>query len=101
MPGIASLSNESLNALLQKFQGKRLLVIGDFIVSRFVEVSARKLAREAPVPAGDYVGETLLPIPEKAPPGKYRIVSKLVTRAKNQSSFTVLSKTNVSFQIVP
>ncbi|MDA4117802.1 MAG: PfkB family carbohydrate kinase [Thaumarchaeota archaeon] len=59
--GTASLSNESLNALLQKFQSKRLLVVGDFIVSRFVEVSARKLAREAPVPAGDYVGETLLP----------------------------------------
>jgi D-beta-D-heptose 7-phosphate kinase/D-beta-D-heptose 1-phosphate adenosyltransferase len=37
------------------------LVIGDLIVSRFVEVSARKLAREAPVPAADYVGETLLP----------------------------------------
>ena len=37
------------------------MVIGDFLVSRFVEVSARKLAREAPVPAGDYVGETLLP----------------------------------------
>ena len=35
--------------------------MGDLIVSRFVEVSARKLAREAPVPAGDYVGETLLP----------------------------------------
>jgi len=38
-----------------------MLVIGDFLVSRFVEVSARKLAREAPVPAADYVGETLLP----------------------------------------
>ena len=38
-----------------------MLVVGDLIVSRFVEVSARKLAREAPVPAGDYVGETLLP----------------------------------------
>ena len=38
-----------------------MLVIGDLIVSRFVEVSARKLAREAPVPAGDYVGETLIP----------------------------------------
>jgi len=50
-----------LAGLLRKFQGKRLLVVGDFLVSRFVEVSARKLAREAPVPAGDYVGETLLP----------------------------------------
>ncbi len=37
------------------------MVVGDLIVSRFVEVAARKLAREAPVPAGDYVGETFLP----------------------------------------
>ena len=59
--GLASLSPEGLSGLLKKFQGKRLLVVGDFLVSRFVEVSARKLAREAPVPAGDYVGETLLP----------------------------------------
>jgi D-glycero-beta-D-manno-heptose-7-phosphate kinase len=58
---LASLSSEGLSVLLKKFQGKRLLVVGDFLVSRFVEVSARKLAREAPVPAGDYVGETLLP----------------------------------------
>ncbi len=56
-----NLSVEGLAALLKKFQGKRMLVVGDFLVSRFVEVSARKLAREAPVPAGDYVGETLLP----------------------------------------
>lgn len=59
--GLASLSVEGLTGLLKKFQGKRLLVVGDFLVSRFVDVSARKLAREAPVPAGDYVGETLLP----------------------------------------
>ena len=58
---MASLSYEGLNGLLKKFQGRRMLVLGDFLVSRFVEVSARKLAREAPVPAGDYVGETLLP----------------------------------------
>lgn len=58
---MSSLSVDGLGGLLKKFQGKRLLVVGDFLVSRFVEVSARKLAREAPVPAGDYVGETLLP----------------------------------------
>jgi D-glycero-beta-D-manno-heptose-7-phosphate kinase len=58
LPG---LSYEGLNGLLKKFQGSRMLVLGDFLVSRFVEVSARKLAREAPVPAADYVGETLLP----------------------------------------
>jgi D-glycero-beta-D-manno-heptose-7-phosphate kinase len=56
-----SLSVERLSSVLSKFQGRRILVVGDLIVSRFVEVSARKLAREAPVPAGDYVGETLLP----------------------------------------
>jgi D-glycero-beta-D-manno-heptose-7-phosphate kinase len=56
-----NLSVERLSQVLSKFQGRRILVIGDLIVSRFVEVSARKLAREAPVPAGDYVGETLLP----------------------------------------
>jgi rfaE bifunctional protein kinase chain/domain len=54
-------SKEGLVSLLHKFQGRRVLVIGDLIVSRFVEVAARKLAREAPVPAGDYVGETFLP----------------------------------------
>ena len=52
---------ESLAKLLRLFQGRKVLVIGDLIVSRFVEVEARKLAREAPVPAGDYVGETFLP----------------------------------------
>ena len=56
-----NLSVERLSSVLSKFQGKKVLVVGDLIVSRFVEVSARKLAREAPVPAGDYVGETLLP----------------------------------------
>ena len=58
---MSSLSYEGLGGLLKKFQGRRLLVLGDFLVSRFVEVSARKLAREAPVPAADYVGEMLLP----------------------------------------
>jgi D-beta-D-heptose 7-phosphate kinase/D-beta-D-heptose 1-phosphate adenosyltransferase len=52
---------ENLAKLLRLFQGRRVLVIGDLMVSRFVEVAARKLAREAPVPAGDYVGETFLP----------------------------------------
>ena len=50
-----------MTGLLKRFQGRKVLVVGDMIVSRFVEVSARKLAREAPVPAGDYVGEIFLP----------------------------------------
>ncbi len=59
--GIENLSKESLSSLLTQFQGKKILVIGDLIVSRFVEVAARKLSREAPVPAGDYIGESFLP----------------------------------------
>jgi rfaE bifunctional protein kinase chain/domain len=59
--GLESVDKEKLSGLLRQFQGKKILVVGDLLVSRFVEVAARKLAREAPVPAGDYVGETLLP----------------------------------------
>src|SRR2546426_12435503 len=59
--GLQNLSKEGLSSLLDKFQGKKLLVIGDLIVSRFVEVAARKLSREAPVPAGDYIGQPFLP----------------------------------------
>jgi D-glycero-beta-D-manno-heptose-7-phosphate kinase len=58
---LETVDKERLTALLRQFQGRRVLVIGDLIVSRFVEVAARKLSREAPVPAGDYVGETFLP----------------------------------------
>jgi len=58
---LESLDTERLASLLGQFQGRKLLVIGDLIVSRFVEVGARKLAREAPVPAGDFIGETILP----------------------------------------
>jgi D-glycero-beta-D-manno-heptose-7-phosphate kinase len=56
-----TVDKERLAEVLHKFQGRKVLVIGDMLVSRFVEVAARKLAREAPVPAGDYVGETILP----------------------------------------
>jgi rfaE bifunctional protein kinase chain/domain len=56
-----TVDREQLTAVLRQFQGRRILVVGDLLVSRFVEVAARKLAREAPVPAGDFVGQTLLP----------------------------------------
>ncbi len=58
---LETVDKEKLVSLLKQFQGRKILVVGDLIVSRFVEVAARKLAREAPVPAGDYVGETFLP----------------------------------------
>ncbi|MDG6985762.1 MAG: hypothetical protein JRM73_03345 [Nitrososphaerota archaeon] len=56
-----TVEKEKLTAVLRQFQGRKILVVGDLLVSRFVEVAARKLAREAPVPAGDFVGQTLLP----------------------------------------
>ncbi len=58
---LESVDRQKLTSLLQQFQGRKVLVVGDIIVSRFVEVGARKLAREAPVPAGDYIGEIFLP----------------------------------------
>jgi len=58
---LASVDKDKLTGVIRQFQGRRILVVGDLIVSRFVEVAARKLAREAPVPAGDFVGQTLLP----------------------------------------
>ncbi|MDA4120892.1 MAG: PfkB family carbohydrate kinase [Thaumarchaeota archaeon] len=58
---LETVGKEKLAELLHQFQGRKVLVVGDLIVSRFVEVAARKLSREAPVPAGDYVGETFLP----------------------------------------
>ena len=51
--------------------------------------------------SGYYTGEALLPIPENAPVGKYRIVSKIVMKAKNKSTATVLAKTSTSFEVVP
>jgi len=50
--------------------------------------------------SGYYTGETLLPIPENAPPGKYRIVSKLVLKTKKNSQAVVLAKTSASFQVL-
>ena len=49
---------------------------------------------------GYYTGETLLPVPENAPLGKYRIVSKLVMKTKKKSQPSVLAKTSASFQVL-
>lgn len=50
--------------------------------------------------SGYYSGETSLPIPENAPLGKYRIVSKLVLKTKKNSRAIVLNKTSASFQVL-
>jgi len=49
---------------------------------------------------GYYFGETPLPIPQHAP-GKYRVVSKLVMKMKNNKSRTMLlARTSASFQVL-
>ncbi|MDH3309301.1 MAG: hypothetical protein OEM48_02995 [Gammaproteobacteria bacterium] len=50
--------------------------------------------------SGYYAGSTPLPIPEKAPPGKYRIVSKLVMKRKNTTRVTVLARASASFKVI-
>ena len=50
--------------------------------------------------SGYYAGSTPLPIPEKAPPGKYRIVSKLVMKRKNTSRTTILARVSANFQVI-
>lgn len=52
--------------------------------------------------SGYYFGDTPLPIPQNAPPGKYRIVSKLVMKTKNNKSRAMLlARTGAGFQVLP
>lgn len=50
--------------------------------------------------SGFYAGSALLPIPAKAPSGRYRVVSKLILRNADKSKATVLAKTSASFQVI-
>jgi D-beta-D-heptose 7-phosphate kinase/D-beta-D-heptose 1-phosphate adenosyltransferase len=52
------LHKDRLDQVLKSFNGKRILVVGDLMVDRYVEVAARKISREAPVPVGDLKGES-------------------------------------------
>src|SRR5713101_103375 len=49
--------SEELLKTVDSFQGKRILVIGDLMIDRYVHCRARKLSREAPVPVADYKDE--------------------------------------------
>ncbi len=49
---------------------------------------------------GYYLGDTLLPVPKNAPPGRYRVVSKLVLKNKDKTKSILLSKATTSFQVV-
>lgn len=104
-PKIKPCSNLSLykEFYLQRKTGKRLALeeVREFytadgaLIATKVEAIGNQLRT-----SGYYSGNTILPIPEKAPPGKYRIVSKLVLKNKNSSRATLLAKTSVNFQVI-
>lgn len=50
---------------------------------------------------GYYFGDTLLPVPQNAPAGRYRVVSKLVLKTADKSKNILLSRTSASFQVFP
>jgi D-glycero-beta-D-manno-heptose-7-phosphate kinase len=44
-----SVSRQRLHALVEGFAGRRLLVVGDFVVDRFITGHPKRISREAPV----------------------------------------------------
>ena len=46
--------------IIDGFQEKTILVIGDLMVDRYVRSQGRKLSREAPVPVADFISEELV-----------------------------------------
>ena len=46
--------------MIDGFRNRSVLVIGDFMIDRYVNSQGRKLSREAPVPVADYVSEELV-----------------------------------------
>ncbi|MGE5241837.1 MAG: hypothetical protein ACM3NI_09345 [Bacteroidota bacterium] len=68
---------------------------GDLIASK-TEILSDQLRT-----SGYYLGDTPLPIPQNAPPGKYRIVSKLVMKTKGKKTRSVmLARTSARFQVL-
>lgn len=50
--------------------------------------------------SGYFIATVPLPIPKAAPPGKYRIVSKLVLRTKRGARAKVLAQATTAFEVV-
>ena len=46
--------------IIDGFQDKTILVMGDLMVDRYVRSQGRKLSREAPVPVADFISEELV-----------------------------------------
>lgn len=50
-------SKNRLHEILQKIDGKNVLVVGDLILDHYVEMVTKKLAREAPIPVSKVIDE--------------------------------------------
>lgn len=50
-------SRNRLHEILEKVNGKKVLVVGDLILDHYVEMIAKKLAREAPIPVSRVINE--------------------------------------------
>jgi hypothetical protein len=74
---------------------REFYALGGALIATRTESIGNQLTR-----SGFYAGSTLLPIPEKAPPGRYRVVSKLVLKSSERSRGTVLAQTSASFQVI-
>lgn len=51
--------------------------------------------------SGYYVASDALPIPEDAPPGSYRLVTKLLLSKKGRRAVFLLASTEIRYQILP
>src|SRR5450432_1084954 len=51
------MTRERLQEILQSFQSKRILVIGDLMLDEFVWGNVRRISPEAPVPVVEVIGE--------------------------------------------
>ncbi len=61
MPAAPRLSIERVSALLDAFVGKRILVVGDVMLDRFLWGSVSRLSPEAPVPVVEVTSESAFP----------------------------------------
>lgn len=65
------------------------------LIVRHVEDVSKQVTR-----SGEYRGSLALPIPQAAPPGRYRIVSRLMLEPPSDKPPTTLAQTTTLFQVV-
>ena len=65
------------------------------LIVKHVEDVSKQVTR-----SGEYRGSLALPIPQTAPPGRYRIVSRLMLEPAGDKPATTLAQTSTLFQVV-